>query len=1700
MSGGPGNRSQGFLHSLFSSKPCPNFYPHRPVTQPVCGVMAFPVPAGTSPSCAFTESPLNWRDLRMRPEDPINTSCIQSFQLAIALIQLHTLGTPSLKPQAIAEISDYKEIHELMFNKKYPHLPIESNFLTPMVAWKGTTRYDPTVADKIYTLYRNVQGREMEIRNLMDRHAAYYGDLNSAPLLQEDPNDAGDDDSQQNDNGPERDSSFDELSRLLQRAASVHSRTAAVTSQQRIPGAPSNNFQSNIHETDDGMLNKLSLYVVRLHERNRPQYCSGAILYVLVHDPNWNPGQGVDELLYALRVIGPSGQASTAATRRDRRILDQVAYDYLETSHILRLLNDEMYQIMCCNYMGAPMSYLSPTSYANEHHAFHPFNVFTPARALEVIRKANPAIDLRQILDWDPLDYDPHQRLRQSQLPTRFPLLHRVCPLFPHLFPAEPAAAKLPIEHTYELPHQQVAWVHATRVGLYHQFLPWETGHISIEMHDPETDLPVLITTGSSPNMSAADSAHAQLAQTFLANRVQSGRSRHVRVTRDQLNWAWAAEKRYQPLRMAATNLQPKPPSLPYDRRSITTSNNMTIIADDLKRWLLRHNRYADELGSLESQLTDIFAGRIWTTDAKHPDGILAVIEWQLTGKVEDGQPGERPGFETIPFRTPFLNRNRSLLSSKLEQFGYLLCNEANVANNICEAACLILGVLDAYNHNPGISVNNLHSGTPGSGKSFLGETLESVMIPRTVTRLSSQSKRSDNVFADFQGSIKVMDEAQAELLVNRPGGGGDGGARSSEFKAASVGGIIVHVVPNHNAEGVLDRSGQLVVITWHGRTSFTIAMNNKVTDMEPAVVSRFVNHPHMDYDSGSLLRVTSSNRTTTSNDHDDVHDGGGNGVSGGGGSGGGATSILQKNLGENNHFENNLRAKQHYHHWIEQALLVMVNKAIQCGVLPDVDLTLCRYATFHMLCYFQEHGGISITNFRRVERVCNMARVLTILNAIHLAFANPYDHAREHDHPASSSSTTSGNINNNDRGRQREGDEEEKEEPFRVRDITRVKPFLTCTLDTAVFAFSLLAVQWLNPLETHVLRHALEMLEFPLVDQHHFVSSTAPPTGGDGIRSNYPTFALHWFHSGATSVARRIWKRTKDTTTNSFMVDLNYIEFSGTLSALASALQARMHPKPSREDIESTLRELTSRVVRLPRHPLVSEEALAANATPECPSDKMPVVVVVHGTSPMVYIAPAAFEFFGNETLLPRAVQSLAYKGLKPRTFLLGTMANPATGEFAEVKITEEQCAAGPSAFAVPSANYLPHYTKMAAYGERIVTPEKMSSLFPDMGEDDEGTVEEEVDEARQQAEETHFEKLFMKEIDSRLHQNRQKKMVRIFDDLDEWAVQQHFIKSGIPLCMREGDRSDLTLYWKYTAKDGTILRRPLPTPEAMRIEAVRRIQSSRPARLRYNLLYRDASPETKAQLCIPARSSRHPCTPPTTDVLRPAMNPSSSSVSALRQSNPDLIPSPFPSPSPPYHPQPLRQANVMPSVSPPSQYLMSTHQRVPERTTTPSDRLLVIPSLETHHYPSPSSSQQQQQPPRAAITTPTRRRTHDMAFVITNSRPASPSISSGDEEHDDIPQRPRKRRALASPSRTPTRTPPHTPPRAAAASSTILNHPTPTTGGASRWTHYTADVIQARAQQQQQHAQRQTNSQPSSPPRSQDPPSSQDEPIVLD
>lgn len=372
----------------------------------------------------------------------------------------------------------------------------------------------------------------------------------------------------------------------------------------------------------------------------------------------------------------------------------------------------------------------------------------------------------------------------------------------------------------------------------------------------------------------------------------------------------------------------------------------------------------------------------------------------------------------------------------------------------------------------------------------------------------------------------------------------------------------------------------------------------------------------------------------------------------------------------------------------IEHALVALVNKLMQAGALPEVSMDISIVpALMYKYIKTQMHNGTP--NLRAMQRPILLARSMTIARAVNLLFNVP-------------------GIN-----------EELHTRPWELILLQYVKPYLACTLQTMLLAFSLLINEVYQPVKTtiystllygmlgqfpseivHNLLHQRnidragqrfstedQLQRLSAEDQHFRATEPLWAAYQAGQFEELPLAALyrderftdcfrrmtpssHVKHGRVAAgpmaqmpnAEERLGRHQFMSSVQNELVDLNYISTGLSFGELVKRVTNHIKPPILEEIIASTLRALMSRTIRANAVAPMSVADLAAMepGTPLPRVEREMNYIETTDNDRLVYICIHLFDEVvdkdGNNAIIQKAFRSIFYQRLEPRKLLLGT------------------------------------------------------------------------------------------------------------------------------------------------------------------------------------------------------------------------------------------------------------------------------------------------------------------------------------------------------------------------------------------------------------------------------------------------------------
>ena len=1503
----------------------------------VTNLLAFALPAGMGDHHVLSANARAWRDLNVTGSAFEERS---AWEIAVGLCENHKLGTPFLKRNVVEEPHTYAELLERTTTRDGK--PNTNAYENASSASRGSTQYNPRVAARYQEL---LETREARMAGDPDPEDGPTGATSAAgvpttreggetfadiaALLGDVPAPTDDHEAATQARRLRTSAALSEGSsgwaeEVATAAAPAPSPTTTTTTtttvqdddwsqldsllggderaQSAATSAPSPHATAPLPDGDGSMMahertlamtraaigavrgnsafselqDKLTILFVPLFDEeardstDKPLFW-GLLMLLLVHDPLWNPGVGILELEENLRKVNQLENVRGGMS--DRTVADlKFRYEHLPEQNFLNYLIDQnMYRALCQTYVGSdtPLS-KDERDVSLLDHAAHPFRIFTLDRAIERLRtvcSGQVETVLRQL---ESVQDGVTRQAAQSTLQLGDLLADHVRP---HVT-------------VYRMDQQDCVWYARNGTGLSVQFLPWEDGTIALpaEPDDPPrlrralealeqasqgaggmgrraTANPAVENGAERANTAEADgsataplsleaqereaierqiqqfrhSAHAASYDTILGNVLE--------VRRADVNWCVAMGELYVPVREAFEQALPALPGGDATRAAPSLAK--------LTAWTRARERPCQANFGYRQAGLRLFEGAVWKPDAVLPPCLLAIVKFHLSGGLNGA-----PGFRKVSVPVPLQNRFCDLAANSVLYDGrFARYNRRNV-NATKEVVMLRHFVYNAYYSNGKLSNNKMATGPAGVGKSYEHEELMAVLIEDSYVVVMSETSFANLSNADFSDHITFYDEMPYHIVAS--GKTNDKNGQGSRTKSMLTTGQDARrtVEMVKTASGVTKRLTR-IVRSWQEGCNL-IASNISVKDVDPAIVSRFLHEIYADTAGDEeflerLARAADEAQAAQQRGADRYRKG--------------VPSIIELQTGQVSAHEKKKMAAYVKNRQIEQTLVALYYKNVKSGVLPEPTMTVCDLLVGKLIVVLRQMG-VKMGNYRKYERVLNQAHAMTVTHALQCAFHNQYG-----------------------------GDWRNRE--FSTPDLAFILPYLYCTKQIALLAFTSLLDDFINPMQGAVLRGLYDMARFPVTEFRGLLHDDE--TAGSALETL------------ATQHKNLSWRRLDEDT-----LDLNYVAIKGNLYEIANQLGAHMKIKPSSEDIAAMLKELTATLVTIDAvEPFPLEDlhggALATDALPRAPQ-AMPVIIQernARGGGYSVCLCVEAFRIIRVTDVLRQALHRLLYRGMAPQTFVLGTMTGDRAqrGEFDTFDVTAEMLAAPgvPESFTMRSGDYveedirhqlyMPYHSHDAdAYGddgellpsdseEGFASDSDLESAEgledPDDDDDDAMDVVESADddddseaaEAFCRPVDQDYESAFQAMLDH-LNQGRQTEVIAVREDLDEYGAFLHFSRVGLPLVphtdeARAADTSQPVsqrVQWAFrNPETGATEIRDLPTPARTIAAFNEGLGGDHREVLAYNHRYRHSPDAERHTLPVPPapparRTARHP------------------------------------------------------------------------------------------------------------------------------------------------------------------------------------------------------------------------------------------------
>ena len=286
-----------------------------------------------------------------------------------------------------------------------------------------------------------------------------------------------------------------------------------------------------------------------------------------------------------------------------------------------------------------------------------------------------------------------------------------------------------------------------------------------------------------------------------------------------------------------------------------------------------------------------------------------------------------------------------------LSFFGNMIANEfisyeldLNLSTTHSSLFELLVNSMDAYRYKLDLHGNCMMLGQGATGKSHLLNTIDSLFIPGTVTKVTHNTSKAATVDTDRNDHITLLHEAPPELM---------GKSATGEQKTGD------HILKDMLTSCVVETTS--IVVDQGRRYTFTassesvgvllIATNESEDTIPEALSSRTIKIPIHNKDRPGF-----------------------------------STTEIQSNIGTHAAKRAESFLKELQLKWKMRQLMVnMVEKAIYCHILPEPDISVLKAMLSKIIIFWKKNGIINEgeDSTRKVKFMHNFARSLTILHAV---------------------------------------------------------------------------------------------------------------------------------------------------------------------------------------------------------------------------------------------------------------------------------------------------------------------------------------------------------------------------------------------------------------------------------------------------------------------------------------------------------------------------------------------------------------------------------------------------------------------------------------------------------------------------------------------------------------------------------------------
>ncbi len=1249
---------------------------------------------------------------------------------------------------------------------------------------------------------------------------------------------------------------------------------------------------------------KVKIVIHKLMKKDNPKEYAGMIVFFIQMDPNWNAGRGIDNLCdYKTKIRLPVRNKPLPYHVIDR-------YEKLAEHNFLYQITPEEYGKLCSAYVDAVdviiddkkrkerqrLALLQPNIAAIDNinrlltqrgdTNIQSFNISDDDSSEDETTASNNSMEeensmmLSLEISDDEDDDDLYEEGKNECSNKSFAMethpFHPVTVFDPilaykwmdalgadvskcHNFITAGSDGRYTVqfdgENSWRIEKQYFFWDRKEKHGLKDCYLPWATiPFIPPDYHDNNNDDVTtnnsLAIVSSSPSNSAKR-RHANRKENSL-RRLQSSsfmrahaKARNINI--DDISFGSYGKPRQREQRenlsLTTTGQSILAPARPLHSQLSRQGRLNWVIALSEKSHdyfklvqsfrpdqevnfqdptsVTQYNQYVAKRQGYELNVGHYFDKEIWTKPAIAPVALLHLIEYHR------GKGGLRRVSKMIHLYREDMDHyaNWMLLNANVSRF------DRRVATNVRDWILTHYGAKDCYRHSFQIHWNWACTGPAGCSKSYMLEDLIKLSVPGSIDNIINATPKADNVDADVSDSTTVYDEAPVYIMRS---GEHDNAAQGASNKAKISGGQLKMKVFEFvdTITGKKRRTSRVVITNCIG--TILLATNMTFSNMDKAMATRFhrsifthwvikcrkdkksnaaatadattINNSQQEndisnIDNDEIVSEREEEEDKEEADEQDIIK---------------KASVFELNSIHWNSFDTQRIQGQQSFFRIKQVLIAMANKMIQINVLPEPNMETCHHVTNNMLNYMSRVGKIKVGSFRSYQRILAWARVATIDNAINTVFNSP--------------------------GAPLYGKE------FEVKHMLELKPHLCCSVQIAVWAFTLHSDEYLNQTLGDIFKTAVKITNYPIEKRAKAIRENKKIEEPEETYQLDTTREINWREVEVTSSSSAVannhlssppppQQQQQQSSPQSIYpqrsapmygnggapykkLDLNYVTIRGTQTEVARKIRAYISPTPSIEDIKSLLTNLKEHSIEVEhaRNPCTEDEIITSSRSSQQQRTGRKILNVIEQTKSIRdgeqwHFCINAIDTVVSDKLIERAVQSLSYDGWLPRTLLLGIVEDAYRGTFKTIKVNADNSKKG---FKVFSAAYM--------------TSEERSMLYMASNWDP-NVIQNDKD--------AYFDyDMSLEEINKMLDKNRTSQYMTIDQDLDDWAMRRHCEQTGVPLAADEQDGGKVK--WKHTNPvTGCIELKDLPTPAAEKKRMMKFIRGRKTVRDKHNACY---------------------------------------------------------------------------------------------------------------------------------------------------------------------------------------------------------------------------------------------------------------------